>query len=375
MYFHTPSLTRALNAACRPPHFNPRHLFISTAFLLLFGGLRSAIEIGRLLDRFLYPDYTKQNIGAPIYIIGNPRSGTTYLHRLMSADDRFTYFRLFQTIFPAICFYRGFEKLAAVDGRLNRPLGRLLEKISAAGFKGWQGIHQTGPNAVESDEMLFVYAFLSPIVTMQFPFFDDLHDACFADDLPACERQKGIAYYRDCLRRHLYATGPKKILLQKVALIAGRLKSIVSAVPNIRLVHLVRHPYQSVPSLMSMFTRPWKALAPQAYKNPRYKRDLVELIFGYYRSLLSATEGMPPSRHLVIRYENLVTDPAATVAGIYRRFDLPLTDEHRRYLQKAAAAERSYQSRHRYSLAQFGLNKELVHRELKPVFDAYGFTP
>ena len=40
----------------------------------------SAITLG--LDYVFYPSHRKQPIDRPIFIIGNPRSGTTFLHRL-----------------------------------------------------------------------------------------------------------------------------------------------------------------------------------------------------------------------------------------------------------------------------------------------------
>jgi len=39
--------------------------------------------IFRFLDEIFYPDYKKQKIEKPVFIIGNPRSGTTFLYDLM----------------------------------------------------------------------------------------------------------------------------------------------------------------------------------------------------------------------------------------------------------------------------------------------------
>ena len=35
------------------------------------------------LDRIAFPGYRQQPIDRPIFIVGNPRSGTTFLHRLL----------------------------------------------------------------------------------------------------------------------------------------------------------------------------------------------------------------------------------------------------------------------------------------------------
>jgi hypothetical protein len=52
--------------------------------------LRQAISSATMgLDRVFFRGYRKQPIDRPIFIVGNPRSGTTFLHRLLlgSGDD------------------------------------------------------------------------------------------------------------------------------------------------------------------------------------------------------------------------------------------------------------------------------------------------
>ena len=57
------------------------------AFLLLqLRQVISAITLG--LDHVFYPRHRKQAIDRPIFIIGNPRSGTTFLHRLLTRSRR-----------------------------------------------------------------------------------------------------------------------------------------------------------------------------------------------------------------------------------------------------------------------------------------------
>ena len=52
------------------------------AFMLL--QVRQVISAATLgLDHLFYPRHRKQPIDRPIFIIGNPRSGTTFLHRLL----------------------------------------------------------------------------------------------------------------------------------------------------------------------------------------------------------------------------------------------------------------------------------------------------
>lgn len=350
-----------------------RHVFIVVTFTVLFLILRTIVWLVRWLDCIFFPDYRKQPVRSPVYIIGNPRSGTTFTHRLISRDERFSFFKLYHTIFPAVIFYKFFAAAGRFDRVLNSPLRKLLNRISRKGFKGWETIHKTGPNEAESDEMLFVYAMLSPLLGLLFPFLDRLEEAKFVDRLPEAKRRKLMEYYRDSLKRHLYATGSDKILLEKVALIAGRLRSILEVIPDMRIVHLIRHPYQSVPSLMNMFSVPLRSLAPQVKHDTRAIQEVARMIFEYYQYLLELKKKLPENQFIEVRYEDLVKDPEGTVEWIYHKLGIEMSREYRALLMAEAEKARHYISKHKYSLEEYGLTEEKVYEELKAVFEEYGF--
>ena len=61
----------------------------------------SSLTMG--LDRVFFPGYRKQPIDRPVFIVGNPRSGTTFLHRLLlGSGDDLAAFELWEMLFPAI---------------------------------------------------------------------------------------------------------------------------------------------------------------------------------------------------------------------------------------------------------------------------------
>jgi hypothetical protein len=373
MYLRFPVFYRIIRLTFSRKFFSLRHALLTVLFLVLFFILRTFVWVVRWLDYLFFPRFRQQPVKAPIYIIGNPRSGTTFTHRLVSRDSRFCYLQLFHTIFPAITFYRFFDAAGRLDRRLGHPFARLLNAASQRGFQGWSAIHKTGPKDAESDEMFFMYAMLSPLLALLFPFLDQLEEVRFVDRLPAESKRKLMTYYKDCLKRHLYANGPDKILLEKVALIAGRLGSILELFPDMRIIYLVRHPYESIPSLISMFRIPWKSLAPQALKDNAATEGVAQMIFDYYRYILRLKNSLPSGQFVEVRYTDLVTDPRSCIEGIYRDLGLEVSDEFRQVLIAETEIARQYKSRHRYSLEEFGLSKERVYQELQEVFEEYGF--
>jgi len=374
MYLHYPTLFKLIRLTFSKRYFSWRHTLFVVLFLPPFFILRVFVWGMRKLDYLFFFGFTRQQINKPLYIIGNPRSGTTFSHRLLALDEQFCYLRLYHTVFPSVTCYKIFALFGRVDSLLGGCGKRLLHAISARGFKGWETIHPTGPEKAESDEMYFMYAMLSPNLGLLFPFLKEMDAATFVDFLPEKSRKKLMKYYYSCLQRHLYAEGPDKILLQKVALIAGRIGTIYELLPDIRVVHLVRHPYQSIPSLVSMFDTTWKTLAPEACRNGQAYVDLTDMICDYYEHLHEFEKNLPAENLLKIRYEDLLADPYGVVAGIYEKFDLELGPAYDKVLQQQVEKAKSYQSRHSYSLENYGVSEELIKNRLKTVFDDYGFS-
>jgi len=373
MYFHYPTFFKLLRLTFTRRYFAPRHAALVILFVIPFLLLRLFVLFMRGLDHLLFPGFREQKVRAPLYIIGNPRSGTTFSHRLLALDEQFTFFKLYHTIFPSVCCYKMFSLWGRVDRILGRPGARLLYLISNRGFKGWETIHKTGPDKAESDEMLFMYAMLSPLLLLLFPFIREMDAATFVDLLPAGTKEKLMRYYVSCLKRHLYATGPEKTLLQKVALIAGRIQTIEEVLPDMRIVHLVRNPAESIPSLISMFEVTWKSLAPHLLADGQTCRDMADLICRYYLHLHEVEQNMGPEKLLRIRYTDLVTDPKKTVYHIYNHFGITMRPEYEQLLTGEMNRARTYKSRHRYSLEQYGLSEAEIRRRLAPIYEEYGF--
>ena len=50
---------------------------------ILIGILRLIVGIGMALDYIFWPSLYKRKLTNPLVIVGNPRSGTTFLHRFL----------------------------------------------------------------------------------------------------------------------------------------------------------------------------------------------------------------------------------------------------------------------------------------------------
>ena len=83
MYFHFPTFGKALRATFSKQHFDWRHAIWAVLFLLSLLLMRGIVSIARGLDHIFFGRFRSQDIRAPVFVIGSPRSGTTLFQRLM----------------------------------------------------------------------------------------------------------------------------------------------------------------------------------------------------------------------------------------------------------------------------------------------------
>ena len=372
MYFFFPVAARALGLTVA--RFRPVHFLLTVVMATLFLALVILVGLTGLLDELLFPGYRSRQVARPIYIVATPRSGTTFLHRLMCLDQRFTWFRLYQTILPTATMMRAMQLLSTLDRRVGSPLHRANRWLSARAFAGWKGIHDTGFDRAEEDEMVWLFPMLSPGLLLLFPWPADFPEALYPDRMAAASRRKLARWYGGFVRKHAHIEGRGRTLLAKNALMGGRLDTTLGAVPDARFVHLLRHPYDAIPSLLSMFTTPWRTHSPQLRRDGPEVRALAEMTVEYYRRMDRLEAELGSDRVVTIRYEDLIQDPEQAVRLVYQRFGLPLEEDFLVRLRQDLAGARGYRSSHRYSLEEFGLSRDWVFERMPEVFASHGFA-
>jgi len=329
--------------------------------------------LARFLDDVCYRGYRKVEIEAPVFIAAPARSGTTLLFNLMARDPAFTCMKTYQTQLPAVSIDRLIRNVARLDRPLGGRLSRWLERMNAE-VSRFEHVHRTRLEEPEEDSGLFLGALVEPNVNLVFPFGHAMDDRWYLDDFPEPERTRVMDWYLASLKRHLY-DAPGRRLLVKNAHAAGRLASIRRALPDLRVIHIARHPYQTVPSSVSLVANGYRAmtgLEPETAA-PAW-RAIADATMEYYRRLLRFERAYPKGQWITVRFDDLVRDPLATVERIYAHLDLPMSAEAARAIGEEAAAGERHRSRgHGYTLEEFGLTREAIRGELAEVFDAYGF--
>jgi hypothetical protein len=372
VFFNWRLFFRALRLSLFGQPFRLRRWAYVVGFTALYLGFLLFVLLGRALDCLLFPGCRRQPVREPVFIIAPPRSGTSLAQKLLSLDtDRFVHLKMYQTIFPTVTWQKIIALSVRADAVLGGPLARLMGWCEKRWFGGWDDLHKMRLNEPEEDDALFLYAFESEAVYMLFPFIRELWEAGLPDALPAPQRVRLMAYYRSCLQRHLYANGPTKTLLSKCTQSCGTVESLNAAFPDARFLTIIRHPYRSIPSHVSLFVPVWRAHSPEITKDGPVARAYADLGLEWYKHLFAFRLQAAPERYYCIDYRDLVRDPRATIEAVYAHFGWPVSEAFRARLEAATQRQREFKSKHDYRLEDFGLTKEFIQEHLGELMDHY----
>lgn len=324
-----------------------------------------------LLDNLFFPAWRSQRIQKPVFIIGHPRSGTTMLHRSFTSTGDFVVFKFWELMVPSL-----------TARKLVRPLMDYLIRTGKDTIVPKNVGHLFSLGAVDEEDFLFLFhaltQFYPPLSGLAFSE-QDFTDIVFCDALPAKLRRESMAWFDGCLRRQILFTGRERVVT-KMNYSALRVRTLLEAYPDARIVYLVRSPLDTIPSHLSLHQNAcyhqWgKDRIPPAvlsrYIRRRYEHNVS--LYRYMEDLLAAGD-LPESQVITVRYEDMMQDLEGEVGRVAAFCQLDLSDALRQSLAEQAKIQRGYKREHSiHKMEDFGLTRADVLRDLGFVFDRYGF--
>ncbi len=262
-----------------------KRMLVLFIWLILYIPAQVINRISFLLDDLFFPRYRQQEVKQPIFIIGNPRSGTTFLHRLMYKDtDSFTAFAVWELMFaPSITQRKLIWAIQKAWRWFGNPAGEVTGTINER-LKHRQGnsAHSVKINDAEEDEHILIHSWTSESLWSIYPFRDEMLPYFFFDrDIPPAKQRKIMAFYKSMIQRHIYAHGGNKILLSKNPSHSAKLAALSATFPDAHFINLVRTPFEAMPSMLDYMSTGWKLFCDPLEPYP-FKENFFEVMRFYY---------------------------------------------------------------------------------------------
>lgn len=353
---------------------SPRRWLVMALFWPLFGLLQAINGAGLLLDYLLFPDFRRVRVREPLFVVGVPRSGTTFLHRLLAGDsERFTTTALWELIFaPSITQRRFWRGVGRLDALVGAPLSRLFFRLERRVLGGLDDVHQTGLRDPEEDYLALLPVLGCFLLVLAVPD-PALWRLTYADrDLPAAEKRRLMTAYRRFVQRHLYFHGEHRTFLSKNPSFTPFMATLAEAFPDARFIGCLRNPTAAVPSQINSIVIGGKLFDGRDTAD-YWREGFLAMLDYYYRHLLAQLDGLPEGRGALSVMETLAAAPGESVSGFYQAFGWTPSPAYRAFLAGEDQRARAYRSGHRYSLENLGVDPHRLVETFGWVYDRFGY--
>ena len=314
-------------------------------------GLRGALAARLLANAGWagHPEHADVVIDRPIFVTGLPRSGTTALHRLLTADPGHQGLELWLAEMPQ-----------PRPPRDSWPANPVFQHIQAAyqqhhvEHPEFMGVHYIAADTVEECWQLLRQTLrsVSYECLAYLPTYSAwLKDQDWAGPFRRHRRNLQLIGLHDARRRWVLKN-PSHLF---------SLDAILEVYPDALIIQTHREPRAVIGSMCSL-----AAHATDGWSNTFRGKVIgggqLELWASGLEKFATARSKHDPAQFLDVDYASFTADPIGTVEAVYEHFGLDYTGAAAGAIRAlhAEAAHGDSRPAHRYSLADFGLTGEQV---------------
>jgi hypothetical protein len=325
------------------------------------------VIVGSLINRLLLteacnqtPETFRKPLRSPIIVLGLPRSGTTFLHRLLAMDPAHRavpWWELARPLPGAVSDQQSDRRRQVFQKKLHR-LQKMVPDLDRK--------HYTRVDSPEECIWLLANSFLSPLFWAIAPVYGYLEWYKNQDRLRAYHE------YR-LLLQALQAADPTRRLVLKSSTHTGAVDTLLQTVPGPLLIQTHRNPVETSASLASLFY----SLHSRTTERLDVRR-MTEAILSFHAHQVArnlAAREARPGAVFDVYYDRLVADPIGTVRGIYDHYGLAwsegFAERLNRYLQQNP---RGKHGAHLYAPENFGQTGEAISERFAAYIERFELT-
>jgi hypothetical protein len=283
------------------------------------------------LDELLFSEYRKQILRTPVFIVAQPRSATTFLHRTLASDEK-TFFgiRLLEWRYPSILL----QKLLQATG--------ILERMSQVNYWGnsnqaelAEKMHYSYLNDYEDDGFLFEECFLHQFyVINRFPYPKLLESLNNFSKLSRRTQEKMLETQYKVIQKVLYLRGGNLIYVSKDNECLQRLNMMKPLYPDALFVTITRESEKFMNSYITLICQSAYCKSGVDVINipdwvPMQRTVRVEAA----SQTIEFFDSLPPEQKLCFSFNRLTQNIKDSVELVYRQLNLSLTPEQAEYLE------------------------------------------
>jgi len=314
----------------------------------------------QLYEYFRYNKKIKNaTVNRPVFILGHPRSGTTYLQNVLSKDPNFAFCATYEALTPLIFLSTG--KITKKILELSMPATRPQDNMKIGADMPVEEEFAMG--SISDTSLTHGYYFPKSL----FNVFDE--SVIFG---------KGRRNFSDHWKKHFdyflkklsYKYHGKRLLLKSPAN-TGRMKEIYELYPDACFIHIHRDPYLVFQSNINLYEKILPVLSFQKVKN-EFVEDFI--LYSYEkmnRKYLADLAGVPTSQVFELSYNDFVSSPLVQLEQAYKHLGLGDFSKAKPFFEEEIEIVNNYRTNAYSSLDE--KTKNIVAEKWSFMFERYAY--
>ncbi len=327
--------------------------------------LRLVVNIGRAMDGVFFPSIKRKEIRSPIVLIGNPRTGTTFMQRFLTDHKIGAGMELYRMVFASLTLQT-----------LLKPILPILEAVSPARYHKPE-VHKTSLGKVETDDASMITRYFDGFFLYGFFLAFDDEDLLYTVDPKIRDTsERDFSWVKSLWQRNLVAHKADRVVA-KLFSVSPRVPQFLEEFPDARMLYMARDPVSIFPSGMSLVT----GVLEEAFGFWSLPEDVrqrwLDRIYQAFVMLLERfhedyTSGRIPKENVyVVRYDRMMKEFEVVMGELLEFIDHEPTDELKQIIAERADKQRAYKSKHKYDLAKFNLDEEKIRKDCAFFYETF----
>ena len=295
----------------------------------------------------------------PVFILGHWRSGTTFVHNVLSCDKHFGYCTTYQTVFPHLMMVGQpfFKKSMSWLMPDHRPTDNMELAVDLP------------------QEEEFALSNMCPYTYYNFWFFPKyMQEYCDKyltlqqirpDELKAWEDS-----FRKLIKISLWNTGGTQFL-SKNPPHTGRVKELVKMFPNAKFIYLMRNPYTVFESTRSFFTNTIQPLKLEEMSDEQIEQNILTVYKKLHDQYQADKHLIPEGNLIEVKFEDFEKDALGMTEKIYATLGIPGWDEAKPAIAQYVESKKKYK-KNKYQYAE--RTRHLVETHWGDVLKLWGYS-
>ena len=295
----------------------------------------------------------------PVFILGHWRSGTTFVHNVLSCDKHFGYNTTYQTVFPNLMLFGQpfFKKNMAWLMPDKRPTDNMELKVDLP------------------QEEEFALSNMMPYSYYNFWFLPKhMREYCdkylLFNDITETERSIFKDTFLKLIKISLWNTGGTQFL-SKNPPHTGRVKTLLEMFPNAKFIYLKRNPYTVFESTRSFFTNTIQPLRIQEISNQEIEDNFVEVYDKLFHKFEEEKHLIPEGNLIEVKFEDFEANAFEMTETIYKTLNIPGFDDAKGAIEKYLGKKKGYK-KNKYQYDERTV--KTVESKWKFALDKWGYS-